>query len=117
MTITILHPHLVDQVLIYIKIPENKKEKSTPVSSSKLLLQHSDPPEFENPLHYRPVIGKLNSIETVSRSDITYTVHPCDSFSKCPNKEHGNGIRWISIYIIIKRNQVTILQTDTTIGI
>ena len=50
---------LTDKVFGDLKILENAKAKSTPVSSSKLLLRQSDSPEFENSFHYRSVIGKF----------------------------------------------------------
>ena len=48
LAIHISHPHLIDQVLIKIKIPENAKQKSTPASSSKLIPRHSYSTEFDN---------------------------------------------------------------------
>ena len=52
-TIHISQPHLIDKLLRYLKLPDNEKAKSTPVSSSKILLQHSYSPEYENLFHYK----------------------------------------------------------------
>ena len=49
--INILQLFLIYKVLSKFKPPDNVKEKSAPMISSTLLLQHSDSPDFDNPFH------------------------------------------------------------------
>jgi len=116
-SIHLTQPHLVDQILEDLKMPENVKTRTIPAASSKLLSRHSDSPDFDGSFHYRSVIGKMNYLEKGSRPDIAYITHQCARFSTCPKKEHGDAIRWLARYLKGTRNQGMILRPNKENGL
>jgi len=116
-TIHLTQPHLIDQVIKDLKLPENATTKSTPAASSKLLSRHSDSKPFDGSFHYRSVIGKLNYLEKGSRPDIAFIVHQCARFCETPKVEHGNAIRWVVKYLKGTRNRGVILNPNSDLGL
>jgi hypothetical protein len=101
-TIHLTQPHLIDQILEDLKMPEVTKTKNIPAASSKLLRRHSNSRKFDGSFNYRSVVGKLNYLEKGSRPDIAYAVHQCARFSADPKLEHGEAIRWLTKYLTVK---------------
>jgi hypothetical protein len=116
-SIHLTQPHLIDQILEDLKMGENTVEKSTPMSSSRLLSRHTGSEDFDASFNYRSVIGKLNYLEKGSRSDIAYATHQCARFSSCPKKEHGAAVRWLARYLKGTRDKGTILRADKEKGL
>jgi hypothetical protein len=59
-TIHRTQPKLIQSILDDLGLKEGTKTKNTPAMSTKILQQHLNSPEFNEPWHYRSVIGKLN---------------------------------------------------------
>jgi hypothetical protein len=79
-TVQLTQPHLIDNILQDLNLDKpNTVTKTTPASSSKILLRHSDSMPFDKSFEYRSVIGKLNYLEKVTISYISYITHQCDS--------------------------------------
>ena len=109
-TIHLTQPHLVDQILEELGLPDNLKSKPIPATSSKLLSRHSESEKFDGSFNYRSIIGKLNYLEKGSRSDIAYIMHQCARFTQDPKKEHRDAIRWLARYLKGTRDKGTILK-------
>ena len=116
-TVLLTQPHLIDQVIKDLKLPDNTATKSTPAASSKLLSRHSDSKPFDGSFHYRSVIGKLNYLEKGSRPDIAFIVHQCARFCESPRVEHGDAIRWVVKYLKGTRDKGVILNPDSSRGL
>jgi hypothetical protein len=116
-SIHLTQPHLIDQILKDVKMPEATVSKPTTMASSKILTRHPNSQDFDNSFHYRSVIGKMNYLEKGSRPDIAYATHQCARFSSCPKKEHGEAVRWLARYLKGTRDKGTILRPDPTRGL
>jgi len=116
-SIHLTQPHLIDQIIQDLKMPENTGSRTTPAASSKLLSRHSKSDDFDNSFNYRSVIGKLNYLEKGSRPDIAYITHQCARFSTCPKKEHGEAIRWVARYLKGTRDKGMILKPTAERGL
>ena len=114
-----LTQHLINQILKDVNLynQPNVKDKPTPVSSSKLLLQHSSSPDFDGSFGYCTVIGCLNYLDKGSRSNIAYITHQLARFSSCPKKEHSEAIRWVAKYLKGTRDKGTILNPNPSWGL
>ena len=74
--ITLSQPHLIDDILKYIRLDdENKVTKQIPALRSRLLTGHKYLEEFDRLFYYISVIGRLNYLEKCSRSDLSYIVY------------------------------------------
>ena len=62
-TITLNQPQLIDSILKDVKFQSSTKEKDTPALPSVILQKDTQGKPFNNDLHYRRVIGKLNFLE------------------------------------------------------
>ena len=49
--------------------------------------------------NYRSVIGKLNYVAQMSRTDIIYAIHQLARFSADPREEHGVAIMYLCMYM------------------
>jgi hypothetical protein len=103
-TVQLTQPHLIDNILQDLNLDKpNTVTKTTPASSSKILLRHSDSMPFYKSFEYRSVIGKLNYLEKVTISYISYITHQCARFSSDPKVEHGKALRWLGRYLYATR--------------
>ena len=109
-TIHLTQPHLVDQTLDDLKMGEDVTQKPTTDTSSKVFSRHSNSRDFDNSFNYQSVIGKLNYMDKVSRSDIVYITHQCARFSTCTKKEHTKEILWLARYRKVTNDKGTILR-------
>lgn len=109
-TIHMTQPHLIDQILADLRMPEGAKTKDTPAATSKILRRHSNSSPFDGSFNYRSVVGKLNYLEKGSRPDIAYAVHQCARFSADPKQEHGDAIRWLAKYLKGTRDKGMVLK-------
>lgn len=112
-TINLTQPHLIDQILVDLRLDkEGTKTKSTPAACSKLLKRHMDSPDFDGSFDYRSVIGKLNYLERGTRSDIAYIVHQCARFTANPKVEHADALKWLGRYLLGTKDKGTILRPN-----
>ena len=113
--IHLTQPHLIDLILqdLCLKKGESKC-KDTPMRSSTILNKSKDSPEFDRSFNYRSVIGKMNYLEKVSRSELAYAIHQCARYSTDPRKEHGDDVRWIGRYLLGTPREGLILRPDLT---
>ena len=89
-------PHLIDQTTNDLWLNENGvKLKDAPTASSKLMSIHSSSPDFDGHFDHQSAIGKSNCLEKGTRSDIACAVHQCARFATCPQKEHGEALKWL----------------------
>ena len=113
-SIELKQPHLIDQILKDLKMPNNVNEKSTPAPSSKILTQHDESDPFDRSFHYRSVIGKLNYLEKCTRPDISYAAHQCARFTENPKKAHAQSVRWLARYLKSTRDKGIIMRPERT---
>ena len=111
-TIEMKQPHLIDQILKDLKMPNNIKGKPTPAPSSKILTHHEESEPFDRSFHYRSVIGKLNYLEKCTRPDISYAAHQCARFTENPRKMHAQSVRWLARYLKSTRDKGIIMTPD-----
>jgi hypothetical protein len=97
-------PQLIAQIIQELHLnQENVTTRPTPATHTKILGAHLDSPEFDGHFHYRSIIGKLNHLlERGSRPDISYAVRQCARFSCNPRKEHGEAVKRIGRYLMMK---------------
>jgi hypothetical protein len=103
-------PKLIQNILDDLKMNDTTKTKTIPALSSKILQPHLDSPEFNEPWHYRSIIGKLNFLEKSTRPDIAYAVHQCARFLSNPRYEHGKAIKQICRYLLATKNKGNVRQ-------
>ena len=93
-TIHLTQPHLIDQILMDLKMNQDDlKIKTTPAALSRTLSIHSESERFDASFHYRSRIGKLNFLEKSTRPNIAFITHQCARYTWDPRKEHGSAIR------------------------
>ena len=85
--------------------------------STKILLKHEESDEFDESLHYRSIIGKLNYLEKGTRPDISYSTHQCARYVEQPKEEHGKAIRQIVRYLIGIRDKGMIIEPNLLKGL
>ena len=86
-------PQLIDKIIKMVRMEhDNVKVKETPVASLRLLLRHSNSPDFDKSFDYQSVLGMYGYLEKATRSDIAYIMHQCQRFTQAPKVEHGNAI-------------------------
>ena len=95
-SIHLTQPHLIYQILKYVKFKDERvNTKPTLASSLVLLLQHNNPEAHESSFNYFSVIGKLNYMERATRGNIYYITHQCARFTGDPKVEHAKAILWL----------------------
>jgi hypothetical protein len=104
-TINMTQGKLIQSILDDLGIKDDTNTKTTPALSTKILQQHLDSPEFNEPWHYRSVIGKLNFLEKSTRPDIAYAVHQCARFASNPRYEHGKAVKHIGRYLLATKDK------------
>ena len=110
-TIHLTQPHLIDKILMDLKMNgKDLKVKSTPAASSRILSFHKESERFDESFHYRSIIGKLNFLEKSTRPDIAFITHQCARYTTDPRKEHGAAIRWLARYLKGTRDKGLILR-------
>ena len=99
-SVHLTQPHLIDQILIDLKLDKLEvKVKTTSTSSTRISSESSELEPFDESSHYRSMISKLNFLEKSRRPDISYTTHYCAIYSINPEREHGIAVRWLTKYL------------------
>ena len=117
-TIHLTQPHLIDKILMDLKMNQDDlKVKTTPAASSRILSIHSESERFDKSFHYRSIIGKLNFLEKSTRPDIAFITHQCARYTSDPRKEHGAAIRWLARYLKGTRNKGIVMNPKSDKGL
>jgi Reverse transcriptase (RNA-dependent DNA polymerase) len=98
--ISYTQPKLIQSILDDLGLKDDSVTKEVPALSTKILHKHKDSLPFNEPWHYRSVIGKLNYLEKSTRPDIAYAVHQCARYSSDPRFEHGKAVKQIGRYLL-----------------
>jgi hypothetical protein len=98
-TIEITQPHLINSILVDLKLDEKSITRQLPALIDTILNQDLHGLPHSEPWHYCSVIGKLNYLEKSNRPDIAYAVHQCASFSKRPTEAQIKAVKLIGRYL------------------
>jgi hypothetical protein len=112
-------PHLIDSILDELKLcpaePRNTpraapKTKDVPIQTTDVPHQDLRGKPFNEPWHYRRVIGKLNFLEKSTRPDIAYAVHQAARFQIDPKESHAKAVKRIGRYLLATRDKGYIIN-------
>lgn len=64
-----------------------------------ILHYYPDSPDFDGPVSIRSVVGILNYLAQTTRPDLMQAVHSIAKFSANTEKEHGNAVMYLAMYL------------------
>ena len=73
--------------------------KHLPSLSSKILHRYQGHQSFNDQLHYRSVIIKLNYLEKVTHPNISYATHQYACFQSDPKAQHSDAVEHMTRYL------------------
>ena len=93
---------------------KNVKTHDTPAESSKILHADEDGANRKHTWNYWAVVGCLNYLQAMTRSDLVYSIHQCTRFCNNPKLLHEQGLKRICCYLYLTQNQGLVFQPQLT---
>ena len=91
-----------------------RQTNGNPISTTsdpyRILSDEEDKQTRDNHVDYRSIVGKLLSLEKLTRPDVAYAVHQCASYSAKLKRNHTQSIKQIVRYILGTVNKGIILR-------
>jgi hypothetical protein len=113
-SLSLRQPQLIDSILEDLQLGGKQvAARTTPSLKTRILHKDTQGEPFDEAIHYRSVIGKLNYLEKSTRPDLSFAVHQCARFSSDPRKSHATAVKYIGRYLNATRDKGIHLKPNT----
>ena len=87
---------MIEHVIEAFNLNNKAKMRNTP--ANVILSRDEDKKKRIQKQNYHSIIGMMNNLAAITRSDILYTVHQCARFMLNQNKSHEEAMKRIEHY-------------------